>query len=151
VLAGLFGYESERRRLPRLRGTSDYIVLAGGKQRPASSSSVLLRPGPKSKATAELLRARAAQGAAAADVELIRLRVNTPLGWSAPELLVRTADPAAFVAARSENIFRLLNPVTQADDRSLLSEGAFVKVVDRAGRIVATAGFSVRTGRGFGL
>ena len=81
----------------------------------------------------------------------MRVRINTPLGWPAPELLVRTADPAGFVAARLKNIFRLLNPVTQADDGGILSEGAFVKVVDERGRIVATAGYSVRTGKGMGL
>lgn len=151
ILSGVFGYESQRRRLPRLRGLSDYIALPGGRQKPSSASSIVLRPGPKSKTTAELLRARAAQGAASANVELVRVRVNTPLGWPAPEVIVRTADPAKFVAQRSENIFRILNPVTQADDRSILSEGAFLRVVDQAGRLVDAAGFSVRTGKGVGL
>jgi hypothetical protein len=130
---------------------SDYMVLAGGKERPASASSIVLRPGPSAKTTAPVLRARSAQAAAAADVKLLRLRINRPLGWPAPELLVRTSDPRAFVAARAENLFRLLDPVTQADDGSLLSEGAFAKVVDERGRVVAIAGFSVRTGKGFGL
>jgi hypothetical protein len=116
-----------------------------------SSSTILLRQGPAVKAGDTEIRSRAARGAEAADVELIRIRINRPLGWPAPEVVVRTNDQSRFLTERSENIFRILNPVVEADDRKLLSEGAFVIVRDSAGKIVATAGYSVRTGMGVGL
>ena len=88
------------------------------------------------------------EGARAAGVQLQSYSVGRPLGRVMPEISVKTEEPEKFVADLSWRLPAIAGVLNGGGSEPARSEGAYVEVRERSGRLVVASAYSVRTGHG---
>jgi hypothetical protein len=150
LIAGLFRDESASRGLPFVAGKTITVRGPDGSVRDEGQSLI---DQPTSHAVLSTPEAQVskliASGAASARVAVARVSFGHPLGRVGVEAMVTTAEPTRFVRDRQLRLGELLAGFLKPNQP--VADGVYVEVRDRAGKLVTTSAYSVRTGEGVGF
>ena len=150
VTSGLLRDVSATRNLPPVVGHSFTIIWPDGSDQ-YDASSTLYKPErePADRVDVTQLRELVRGGADKVRVKLVELRVSRPLGRLAPEVVVRSDDPRAFVSRLYDNVWDIVGTIN-GETGQPLTEGAYIETRDANGTLVDVSAYSTRTGQGTG-
>lgn len=149
MVAGAFRDESAVRRLPYVAGKTITVRAPDGTVLDEGSSLIEQPLGhnvtPASDAS---LRTMLQSAATRAKVRVRGISFAHPLGRPGAEVTVTTTDANAFIRNRQTKLRDLLGALY--DPARPQADGVYLEVLDSAGQVVTSSGYSVRTGEGVG-